>query len=132
MKSFIFCIVAGVVGGSIAACGGDDTPTNDTTVLTSPPIIAMVEWTHTPGCSVGTASDVMIVVTVTDADAPANMLTYSGSVTACTGAIDAMTSSVSCPQLVAYASTATVTDADNNSDTLNFSIDACIDGSATP
>jgi len=92
------------------------------------PVITKVTWMQTPGCAQGVRSPVTIQVTVTDADTDLSMLTYSGSVSSCSGAIDSDSVQVSCPQLAGYAGSVKVTDPEGNSDTMPFAFGPCGNG----
>lgn len=95
------------------------------------PVIMEVSWEAAEGCTNFTASDVDITVTVSDSDTPAGMLTFSGSAAGCTGAIDAATSTINCPNAAPYPSSVTVTDPEGNSDTASFTFGQCDTGSTT-
>ena len=89
-----------------------------------------VSWTHDLPCSQNVRSNVTVTLdAVDDLDAPVD-LTYSGSVMSCSPALTGQSNDLSCPQLTAYPSSATVTDTDGNSDTVSFSIAPCVDGQA--
>jgi hypothetical protein len=69
------------------------------------------------------------VVTATDADTGAGELVYSGSVNSC-GTITGSSTTLSCPNIMPYSGTITVTDPDANSDSQAVSFEPCTDGSA--
>jgi hypothetical protein len=126
MRSLGWLLVLTVVAAA-AACGGDD---DGSSGGGEAPEISMIAWTQATGCVGGTASAVTVVVTATDADTEAANLTYSGSVTSCTGMITAATSMVTCPQLSTYMGTIRVADPEGNMDSLQISIMPCANGSA--
>jgi hypothetical protein len=74
-----------------------------------------------------------VTVTATDADSDPMDLIYNGSVTGCTGAIDDVTSIISCPNVRPYAGNVLVTDDDGNeSAPVNFTVGVCETSSTTP
>ena len=90
-----------------------------------------VRWTHDLPCNVNVRSDVTVTLdAVDDLDAPADLV-YSGSVMSCMPALTGPSNALSCPQIMPYTSSATVTDTDGNSDTVVFSMVPCEDGQAT-
>lgn len=103
---------AGGSGGSGGGGGGQ------------PPVITMLAWDTADDCVMGTASDYTVTVTAEDPDTPSENLTYDGSVTACTGEIDDVTSTVNCPNNAPYPGMVVVTDG-NQSDTVTFRIGVC-------
>ena len=127
---------------ALSACGDDDTGSRDAgtgtdsgaaadagTTADPSPMITSVAWEPEAGCTSGSASDFTITVTVTDGDHTPAELTYAGSVTNCTGAIDSATSVINCPNFAPYPGTVTVTDPDDNSDRATFMFGACETGS---
>jgi hypothetical protein len=94
------------------------------------PSITTVAWAHTAPCVSGTASDVVVTITAVDPNTPLQDLTYSGSVSGCTGTITAAVSTVNCPQALPYQATVTVADEEVHTDTLDFTIEVCVDGQA--
>ena len=90
------------------------------------PTVTMIAWEATADCSMGVSSDFTVTVTATGSGS----LTYSGSVTGCTGAIDAAVSTINCPNFAPYQGTAVVTNA-AGSDTVGFDIDVCETASCT-
>ena len=60
-------------------------------------------------------------------------LTYEGSVTGCLGQIDAMVSTLTCPNSAPLNGSVVVFDGDENvSDPVNFQMGLCKSGSVTP
>ena len=90
----------------------------------------MVAWA-TSNCSQGTASEYVITVTVTDPDTDAGDLTFDGSVVGCFGQIDAVVSTITCPNVAPFAGTITVMDPQNNMDQVSFQIGICESSSCT-
>ncbi|MFQ5641261.1 MAG: hypothetical protein ACE5IR_25050 [bacterium] len=121
-------VIAGVLA-ALSGCSSDDD--NNNPMSSGAPSISRVSWTQVAGCTAGTASDVTISVTVRDSDNDLNDLTFSGFVSNCTGSIDGLTSTVTCPQLAQYNGSVTVTDPDNNADSITFSFGPCQDGVVT-
>ena len=97
-----------------------------------PPVINGVTWTQAEGCMEGTGSDVEIVIDVTDPDNDVSELTISGMAIGCSGEIDAATVTLLCPQVAPYPTTIEVEDPDGNTADIEFDIEICMDGSATP
>ena len=90
-----------------------------------------VSWTHALPCTPGVTSNVEVTLDASDdQDDPAS-LGYSGSVASCSPSLSGPSNTLSCPQLAPYRSTATVTDSDGLTDTVDFSISPCLDGSAS-
>jgi len=90
------------------------------------PVITMVEWSTGGDCAQFTASDYTVIVTATDADSAQMDLVYAGSVENCSGAIDAATSVIRCPNAAPYPGNVVVSDGDgNDSAPVNFTIDVC-------
>ncbi|MCZ6767459.1 MAG: hypothetical protein O7D32_11080 [bacterium] len=120
------------------ACSDDDegpVSGNNNCVATgngSPPVITMVSWTQAPGCNPGTPSLVTIDVAVADSDTAPGDLTYVGSISSCTGAINSSTSVFTCPQAGTYAGEVRVTDPQGNCDRVAFSFGPCQSGSVVP
>jgi hypothetical protein len=94
------------------------------------PMITKVAWEPVGDCSTGTESDHEITVTVED-DSPTDQLTFSGSVTSCTGNLDAAVSTVTCPQAAPYNGEVTVADPDGNEDMATFTFGPCETGEMT-
>jgi hypothetical protein len=118
-------VIALVLGGALALSGcGNDGDSNA-------PVITMVEWSTPSGCVQGTASDYTVVVTATDADSDPMDLVYDGSVTGCTGDLDGVTSTITCPNAALYGGNVVVSDGDGN-DSVEFTIDVCETSSITP
>ena len=95
------------------------------------PSISRVAWTQADGCAQFARSTVTISVTVNDPDNAVNELTFSGSVSSCSGPISGAVSEISCPQTGQYSGTVTVTDPDGNTDSINFSFGPCNNGMVT-
>ena len=124
------------------ACGGDDDGDDgQPQVDASPdqpdsgqngiaPIIEQVTWTHDPACVAGDQFDVVVEITATDADTDAADLTYSGTVSGCTGSITSNPATIVCPNFAPYNGTVMVTDPQGNSDAQAITIGVCEDGSA--
>ncbi len=108
----------------LLGCGGHEEDGHDA------PSITAVTWAHAPGCVAGVASDVTVTITAVDPNTPLQNLTYSGSVTGCTGSITGAVSTINCPQVMAYPGTVTVADEEAHNDMMAISIDVCIDGQA--
>ena len=97
------------------------------------PVITQVQWAPVGSCAQSTRSDYTVTVTATDADSDLMDLIYDGSVTNCSGGIDDVTSTISCPNNAPYAGRVLVTDDDGNeSATVNFTIGVCESSSTTP
>jgi hypothetical protein len=107
--------------GGTGGAGGD-----------SPPTITMLAWQASPVCLQSEQSEVVVTVTATDPDTDVAALTYRGSVSGCTGAIDAAVSTVGCPNVAPYPGTVMVSDPDGNDSTpVSFRIGVCESGSCT-
>ena len=122
-------IVALVFGGAltVVGCGSDSGGAAGSGGSGADgPTITMIAWETTADCSMGVSSDFIVTVTATGSGS----LTYSGSVTGCTGAIDAAVSTINCPNFAPYQGTAVVTNA-AGSDTVSFDIDVCETASCT-
>ena len=97
------------------------------------PVITLVEWAPVGTCTNNEPSDYTVTVTATDADSDPTDLTYDGSVTSCSGAIDDVTSTINCPNANPYNGMVVVSDGDgNSSNTATFTIAVCATSSATP
>ena len=96
-----------------------------------PPSISRVSWTQDTGCMQFTPSRVTISITVNDPDNAVNELTFSGSVSRCSGSITGPISEINCPQLDQYGGSVTVTDPDGNSDLISFTFGPCQNGVVT-
>jgi hypothetical protein len=100
---------------------------------TERPQITMVAWAPVGSCNPGVQSDYTVTVTATDPDSLPGDLVYDGSVSGCTGQIDAATSTIRCPNAAPYSGSAVVEDGDGNvSVPVNFTIGVCETGSVTP
>lgn len=121
-----------VLGGALAlsGCGDDDSTGGGGSDGSEPPIITMIAWETTPTCSGPT--DYTVTVTASDPDTDPGDLIYSGSVSACDGAIDAATSTINCPNVAPYPGTVMVSDPDgNDSAPVAFDIGVCETSSCT-
>ncbi|HWB80777.1 MAG TPA: hypothetical protein VG755_37700 [Nannocystaceae bacterium] len=103
---------------------------SDSSAEPGPPEINGISWTQVDGCVMNTASDVNVVVDVTDPDNDVSELTISGIAIGCTGDINAPMVTLLCPQVATYNATVTVEDPDGNSDMLPIAIEPCMDGMA--
>ena len=137
MKTWLACVVAISFLG-VAACGGSDDSGGTADAGGSgdggggavAPVISKVAWT-TPGtCSGGVASVYTIVTTATDGDTATDQLTYQGTVASCTGTINKVTSTVTCPNAASYQGSVTVKDPQGNMDVQTFLISPCSNGMA--
>ncbi len=115
----------------LTGCSGDDDNNNPITGSGDPPSISRVSWAQTAGCSAGTSSAVTITVTASDPDGDISNLSYSGSVSSCSGSINSPVSTVTCPQLGQYSGSVTVTDPDGNTDSVSFAFGTCQNGEVT-
>lgn len=103
---------------------------SDSSAMPGPPEINSITWTQVDGCAMNTASDVEIVIDVTDPDNDVSELTISGIAIGCTGDINMPMVTILCPQVATYNATVTVEDPDGNSDMLPIAIEPCMDGMA--
>jgi hypothetical protein len=128
-------IVAWVLGGALAltGCGSDGGSSGGggSNGGNAAPEIMDVAWAEAQGCMTGVRSDVEITVTASDSDGNDAELTYSGSVTSCTGTINASVSTVSCPNAAPYQGTVTVSDPGGRSSSATFPVPVCASGSCT-
>ena len=116
----------------LAACSNDDdNPMSGDPPTGNRPSISRVSWTQADGCAQFARSTVTISVTVNDPDNAVNELTFSGSVSSCSGTISGAVSEISCPQTGQYSGTVTVTDPDGNTDSISFSFGPCENGMVT-
>ncbi|MGB3051025.1 MAG: hypothetical protein WBB42_08495 [Polyangiales bacterium] len=119
-------VIALVLGGALALSGCDSDGGSEGGAA---PVITKVEWSTPSGCVDGTVSDYTVTVT---ADSDAMDPVYNGSVTGCTGDIDAMISVIKCPNAADYVGSVVVSDG-NGSDSVSFTIGVCDEtGSFTP
>ena len=96
-------------------------------------MITLVEWAPVGSCAQSTRSDYTVTVTATDADSDLMDLIYDGSVTNCSGGIDDVTSTISCPNNAPYNGSVVVEDDDGNVSTrVNFTIRVCQTSSIMP
>lgn len=93
--------------------------------VTAAPVINSVAWEPVGACTPGMRSEMQVTVDVTDDDTALADLTFSGSVTNCTGALTSSTSTVSCPQANPYDSTVMVEDPEGNMDSADFTVGVC-------
>jgi hypothetical protein len=115
--------------GATGDDGVEDTAADDG--MAGPPEITSVTWTQAEGCMPAVGSNVELVVEVTDPDNGPEELTVSGAVTGCTPiAITALETTLTCPQAADYPGSIEVTDPDGNSDSIDFTVPVCMDGSA--
>ena len=136
MKHWLACVVAISLLG-LAGCG-DDTDGGGTADAggggdgggAKAPVISKVAWTTPSSCSGGVASVYTIVTTATDGDTATDQLTYQGTVASCTGTINKMTSTVTCPNAASYQGSVTVKDPQGNMDVQTFLISPCANGMA--
>ncbi|MFQ5676105.1 MAG: hypothetical protein ACE5G1_09430 [bacterium] len=113
----------------LAHCSGDGgSPMSENAPSGELPSILRVSWTQDPACSQFTPSNVTISLTVNDPDNAVNELTFSGSVSSCSGSITGLISEITCPQVGQYSGSVTVTDPDGNSDSISFSFGPCQNG----
>ncbi len=89
----------------------------------------MIAWAPDGACSGGVSSDFTITVTATDSDTTPENLTFSGSVSGCSGSLSAAASTITCPNAGTYSGSVTVTDPEDNSDMEAFSFGPCETGS---
>lgn len=95
------------------------------------PVITAITWAPDGPCSLGTFGS--YTVTITAMDPEGDPLTYDGSVLGCTGALEAETSTVSCPNAAPYGGVAVVEDNRGNvSVPVEFIVDVCETGSLEP
>jgi hypothetical protein len=123
-----------LVASSFAlACGGDDDggPVVDAgDEAGEPPVISQVTWTFEDPCTPNEASGVVVEVTVTDADTPADDLTFAGSAGGCTGSVTTNPATITCPNVATYSGMITVTDPESNADSQAIALMPCTDDSA--
>jgi len=130
----LFCLA--LVSGVSAACGGDDDGGGDQPTVDASggggaaPAISEIAWTFSLPCTINQTSEVEVAVTVTDSDNTEGQLTFAGSVAGCGGQVTTNPATLTCPNAAPYSGTITVTDPDDNSDSLGVTINPCTDGSA--
>jgi len=117
-----------IVGGALASsgCGSSDSGSGGEAGSSGgeAPTITMVAWETPQPCD--GATDYTVTVTATDTDTAASDLIYSGGVSACNGRIDAMVSTINCPNIAPYPGTVMVSDPEgNDSLPVAFDIDVC-------
>ncbi len=116
----------------LARCSHDvDNPMSGDPPSGNRPSISRVSWTQDTGCVPFTPSKVTISVIVNDPDNAVNELTFSGSVSSCSGSISGAISEINCPQVGQYSGSVTVTDPDGNSDSISFTFGPCQNGVVT-
>ena len=98
------------------------------------PVITSVTSTPVAPCANNVMSDYTISIAATDAETPADQLTYSGGVPGgCFGEIDAMMSTINCVNGGDYpGATAMVEDPQGNTDSLTFTITRCTENVTEP
>ena len=98
------------------------------------PVITSVTSTPVLPCVNNTSSDYTITIAATDAETPADQLTYSGGVPGgCFGTIDAKVSTINCVNGGDYpGAIAMVEDPQGNSDSLSFTITRCAENVTEP
>lgn len=89
------------------------------------PMITEVKWQWKDPCSYMTPSDVSITTTVVPTGPD---LRYSGSVSFCTGDIDASVAVLTCENETLMSGSVAVTDSAQNRAEVGFTFDACQDG----
>jgi len=94
-------------------------------IVIAPVMITEVKWQWKDPCRYLTPSDVSITTTVTPTGPD---LRYSGSVTFCTGDIDASVVVLTCENETLMSGSVAVTDSEKNRDEVGFTFDACQDG----
>ena len=125
-------VVLALVSSLAFACGGGDDDGGDADGGGGDgesPVISEVTWTFAQPCTANETSDVVIEITVEDADTDAGDLTFSGSLTGCTGMINANPATISCPNAATYNGTVTATDPEGNFDMQSITVVPCTDGS---
>ena len=129
MRTFIASL--GLVS-ALALVGCGDSGGADAAPTSAKPVVSSIAWHHATPCTASVANDVTITIAVTDADTPTANLTYSGSVSSCTGSITTNPGTVHCPEHFPYAGTVTVSDPHSNSVTKAFTVSGpCTDGTQT-
>ena len=98
------------------------------------PVITSVTSTPVAPCANNVTSDYTISIAATDAETPADQLTYSGGVPGgCFGTIDARVSTINCVNGGDYpGAIAMVEDPQGNTDSLSFTITRCTENVAEP
>ena len=98
------------------------------------PVITSVTSTPVLPCVNNTSSDYTITIAATDAETPADQLTYSGGVPGgCFGTIDARVSTINCVNGGDYpGAIAMVEDPQGNTDSLSFTITRCAENVTEP
>jgi hypothetical protein len=115
----------GETGGGTAGSGGAGGSGGATG--SEAPVITKVQWDWADPCE-ATTSAVTVTVFATDDDTDSVSLVYSGSVSDCTPAIESDVSILDCPPRdpdVRRSGTVTVTDPEDNSDTVTFGFFHC-------
>ena len=147
MRSIVALVLGGALGlvgcGSDATSGGAGSGGSGGSAGTGgaggmmggeAPVITSVTSTPVLPCVNGTSSDYTITIAATDAETPADQLTYSGGVPGgCFGTIDARVSTINCVNGGDYAgAVAMVEDPQGNIDTLSFTITRCTENVTEP
>ena len=98
------------------------------------PVITSVTSAPVLPCANGVPSDYTITIAATDAETPADQLTYSGGVPGgCFGTIDARMSTINCVNGGDYpGAIAMVADPQGNTDSLSFTITRCTENVTEP
>jgi hypothetical protein len=125
-------VAALICGGALVltGCGSDGDAGGGGGGSGSEPTITMVAWEAAANCTTSQTSDVIVTVTATDPDTDAADLIYRGSVSGCSGPINAARSTISCPNVSPYPGNATVSDPDGNDSTpVAFTVPICASGS---
>lgn len=136
MKTRFLLLVCAMGLAGLAGCGddggddGDDMGTPDSGGGGAAPELTEVSWTHAGGCAQGVAGDVTVSMTVTDDDTDAADLTYSGTISGCSGQVNANPATITCPNVAPYTGTVAVRDPEGNQDFQEITIDICADGTA--
>ena len=128
-------VVAGGTGGEAGSGGVGGTGGFAGAGGGEPPRITLVSYepVDLEGCVQGNPSQYIVEVRVTDPDSDEAELSYVGSVTGCTGLIDAMISTITCPNIAPYTGAVIVLDAAGNlSEPVEFTIRVCVSGAVIP
>lgn len=124
----MFGVGCGETGSGTAGTGGNGGDGgNGGAGGSAAPVITKVQWDWAEPCNIDTTTALDVTVFATDDDTEEDSLVYSGSVSDCTPDIEADVSILSCtPGLTERRSaTVTVTDPEDNSDTVTFGFFAC-------
>lgn len=147
MRSIVALVLGGALAlvgcGSDAASGGAGSGGSGGSTGTGgaggmmggeAPVITSVTSAPVLPCANGVASDYTITIAATDAETPADQLTYSGGVPGgCFGTIDARMSTINCVNGGDYpGAIAMVADPQGNTDSLSFTITRCTENVTEP